>query len=247
MKNIFLKYSISPAAYHGGKLNGVDCQEVMKQAKPLFSDIISLLLSVSHPDRCTDDVITSNCARFRDICVTLDTISSKMRIKNGLPTQEDFTILQHVFSNVDCAWMQNGLSYTPKIHRMLCHAFQQMQRLNGFGDLLEDDLEHLHQISKTISDSTCRIKSKVQQALTHSKLEAKYNNKDIKSAISKSQTLGQRAFKKRTSDAISKGIIQKRERDASRMKTLDVLEEKKHPKIVSYYEMEKSRLLSTDS
>ena len=28
MKNIFLKYSISPAAYHGGKLNGVDWRQI---------------------------------------------------------------------------------------------------------------------------------------------------------------------------------------------------------------------------
>ena len=130
---------------------------------------------------------------------------------------------------------------------MLCHAFPQMQRLNGFGDLLEDDLKHLHLISKTISDSTSRMKRKEQQALTHSKLEAKFNNKDIKSAISKSQEQGKRTFKKRTFDAVAKSIIQKEERDASRMKTLDVLEERKHPKILSYYEMEKKRLLSTDA
>ncbi len=122
-----------------------------------------------------------------------------------------------------------------------------MQRLNGFGDLLEDDLEHLHQISKTISDSTSCIKSKEQQALTHSKMEAKFNNKDIKSSISKSQEQGKRTFKKCTFDALARSTIQKEERDASHMKTLDVLEEKKQPKIVSYYEMEKSRLLSTDS
>jgi hypothetical protein len=33
----------------------------------------------------------------------------------------------------------------PKIHGMLGHAYTQMEQLGGFGDLLEDDLEHLHQ------------------------------------------------------------------------------------------------------
>jgi hypothetical protein len=64
IENIFLNYSISPTAYHGGKLNEVDYQEVIKQVKPLFANIILLLLSVSHPDRCTEDVITSNCEHF---------------------------------------------------------------------------------------------------------------------------------------------------------------------------------------
>ncbi len=99
--------------------------------------------------------------------------------------------------------------------------------------------------SKAINDSTCRIKSKVQQAMTHSKLEAKFKNKDIKSAISKSQALGQQTFKKCPSNATSKGII-KRQRDARCMETLDALEERKHSKILSYYDLEKNRLLSTD-
>ncbi len=39
IENIFLSYNIAPAAYHGGKLNGVDCCKVMKLAHSLFSDI----------------------------------------------------------------------------------------------------------------------------------------------------------------------------------------------------------------
>ncbi len=53
MENIFLQYKISPAKYHGGKLNGVDCCEVMSQAKSLFFSIKTLLLSISHPNRCS--------------------------------------------------------------------------------------------------------------------------------------------------------------------------------------------------
>jgi hypothetical protein len=33
---LFEKYNISPAAYHGGKLNKVDCREVMGKASELF-------------------------------------------------------------------------------------------------------------------------------------------------------------------------------------------------------------------
>jgi hypothetical protein len=29
---LFEEYNITPAAYHGGKLNGVDCREVMGKA-----------------------------------------------------------------------------------------------------------------------------------------------------------------------------------------------------------------------
>jgi hypothetical protein len=40
----------------------------------------------------------------------------------------------------------------PKIHGVLAHAVEQVERINGIGDLLEDDLEHVHQMSKKIAD-----------------------------------------------------------------------------------------------
>jgi hypothetical protein len=42
--------------------------------------------------------------------------------------------------NLDFFWRQAGISFTPQMHGILCHAFQQMKQLGGFGDLLEDDL-----------------------------------------------------------------------------------------------------------
>jgi len=64
-----------------------------------------------------------------------------------------------------------GLSFTPKIHGVLAHASDQVELIGGIGDLLEDDLEHLHQMSQKISYRTGRIKNAVQQALSHSKME----------------------------------------------------------------------------
>ncbi len=69
---------------------------------------------------------------------------------------------------------------------MLSHAFEQWNRISGFGELLEDDLEHLHQISKSISDHTSRIKCKEMQAIVYSKLEHNLNIQEIKTAITKS-------------------------------------------------------------
>jgi hypothetical protein len=36
MENILLKYEISPARYHGGKLNEVDCRELIYKAVTIF-------------------------------------------------------------------------------------------------------------------------------------------------------------------------------------------------------------------
>jgi hypothetical protein len=81
IENIFLDYEISPAKYHGGKFNGVDCREVMTKAKLLFHDMKTLLLSIYNPNRCSDDTIIQCCNILQDILVTMDLICSKIRIK----------------------------------------------------------------------------------------------------------------------------------------------------------------------
>jgi hypothetical protein len=90
-----LNYSISPAAYHGEKLNGVDCREVMAKAASLFNDIQQLLLLARHPEWSSEDIAKSrrtieNVIKVHNnICTTLDTISSKLLMKQGTPLPTD--------------------------------------------------------------------------------------------------------------------------------------------------------------
>jgi hypothetical protein len=48
MESILSHYEIRPARYHGGKLNGVDCQEFMLKAKAIITEIQEMLLSIDH-------------------------------------------------------------------------------------------------------------------------------------------------------------------------------------------------------
>jgi len=243
MENIFLQYEISPAKYHGGKLNGVDCREVMTKAKVLFRDIKSLLLSISHPNRCSDDTIIQRCNIFQDILVTMDLICSKIRIKRGELKGSDVAEVKRAKESLDYLWSSAGLSFTPKIHGVLAHAVEQVERLNGIGDLLEDDLEHLHQMSKKIADRTSRIKVKDQQARSHSQMEAKLNNSNIIMQMEKSQAESKRVFKRRRVDAAERAANAKKERDESRLETITSVEEKPYSRMVSLYESEKESLL----
>jgi hypothetical protein len=43
--NIFKEYLILPMVYHGGKLDGTDCLELIHPAKPIFLPIETQLLS----------------------------------------------------------------------------------------------------------------------------------------------------------------------------------------------------------
>jgi hypothetical protein len=62
-----------------------------------------------------------------------------MRMKHGAPTESDNEILECSLMNLDILWRQAGISFTPKIYGILCHAFQHMKWLNDFGGIFEDD------------------------------------------------------------------------------------------------------------
>ncbi len=74
---------------------------------------------------------------------------------------------------------------------------EQVERLKGIGDVVEDDddLEHLHQMSKKIIDQTSRIKNLDQQARCHSEMEAKLHNTEIITRKQKSQAKSKRVYK----------------------------------------------------
>jgi hypothetical protein len=167
IENILLQFNISAAAYHGGKLNGVDCRELIRLAKQIFPLFEANLLATTHPDRCNDDVIIQTCRVHCDICVTLDLISSKIRLKNQVPEQLDYLTLEAALKNLDYLWKIAGLNYTPKVHSVLAHTMDQMKELEGIGDMLEDDVEHIHQIAACIESRNSRMKNKTQQDFVH--------------------------------------------------------------------------------
>ena len=86
-----------------------------------------------------------------------------------------------------------------------------------------------------------KIKSKIQQAESHSKMEAKLNNKEIKAVTNKGKLESKREFKKRRVDGIARGLQAKVERDHSRLETLSVMEEKPYARIISFYENERAK------
>jgi hypothetical protein len=77
----------------------------------------------------------------------LDLISSKIHLKNQVPEEDDYATLEKALNNLDYLWKVARLSYTPKVHSVLVHALDQMKEFQGIGDMLEDDVEHIHQIA----------------------------------------------------------------------------------------------------
>ena len=195
-ENILLEFGIMAAAYHGGKLNGVDCRELIKLEKTIYECFKACLLSLSHLSMCNDNIIEQACDLHRDICVTLDSLTSKFRMKNGEPQESDYATAKKNLTNLPYLWTQAKLSFTPKIHGLLSRAVKQMRRFQGIGDTLEDDVERIHQISAKNESRISRTKNKGQQAHVHSKMEAIQYCNLVKGIIEESQLSSKRIFKK---------------------------------------------------
>lgn len=86
-------------------------------------------------------------------------------MKQGTLQPSDHETLQCAIANLDLLWATAGISYMPKIHSMLTHAFD-WQRLGRLSELLEHKLNHLHQISKSISYRTSWIKARKSRPLS---------------------------------------------------------------------------------
>ncbi len=98
---------------------------------------------------------------------------------------------------------------------------------------------------KRISNHTSRMRNKTQRAFSHSKIEAKLNNKEICASTSAVELDAKRTFKKQKTDTSARWKDAKLERENNRMTSLQTIEQKQHIKMVSFYDDEKGRILSS--
>jgi hypothetical protein len=88
--------------------------------------------------------------------------------------------------------------------------------LVGFGDTLEDDVEHMHQISAQIEARVSQMKDKDRQVFVHSKMEAIQFNAAVTKRIQEQKTIAARNFKKRNLELCpsTRAVKMKKERDS---------------------------------
>ena len=167
---------------------------------PIFSRFQTQLLSVTHSGRCSDDMIVNACNLHCDICSMLDYLASKLRMKCGEPTKDDCQVVEKCLAKIHELWVLARLNFTPKMDSMLNHGLEHMRRFGGIGDTIEDDVEHLHQMSARIESRVSRMKNKGQQAFVHSKIEVVQNCAAVKQHIEDSKMAAKRVIINRNQD-----------------------------------------------
>jgi esterase/lipase len=126
-----------------------------------------------------------------------------------------------------------------------------MSRFNGIGDMLEDDVEHIHQKAAKIESRIGRMKNKEHQAIIHSRLEALQNSREIREAMESSISASKRNFKKCNLEhsAEKRKVKAKIERDSNRMASLSIIiASKPHETVpLSNYDKHKNEFLRNNS
>jgi hypothetical protein len=97
------------------------------KAESLFYDNECLPLLISHPNRCSDEIIIQRCDIFQDILVTMALICSNIQIRRGEPKENDILELKRAQLSLDYLWSAAGLKFSPKIHGVLSHAVEQVE------------------------------------------------------------------------------------------------------------------------
>jgi len=169
--------------------------------------------------------IRFECALHRNICLSLDTICSKLRLKHGEPKLQDYTALQQEMVNPYYLWSKASNNYTAKIHAYLKHVIDQMRRFNGTGDMLEDDIKYIHQKAAKIESRKRNIK-----LLSISDWRPLQRSREIKEAMEPSITASKRNFKKQNLEhsAAKKKVKANIQRYNNRIVTLSHIASKPH-------------------
>ena len=102
---------------------------------------------------------------MKRLLVELDIAFSILRMPFGTPKEEHFTMLEEAaLVQIEKLWNELGISHTPKVHALMRHALDQMKRVGGFGDMLEDHVEKSHQDMDKFHQRVATLRSFVRDA-----------------------------------------------------------------------------------
>ena len=226
-KIVVQKYKLRRAAYHGGKFNGVHARTIFGRGDDFMKDINDYLNTCDHDTKRADkEEIDRLCDLLKRLLRQLNIVFATLRMPHGTPTDNDFSNLDEAIKETAKLWEELGLSYTPMFHLLHIHALSLMRKYNGFGEMLEDDLEKSHQDMDRIHRRTASLGSAKLRAQTISRKEHVKNVHDVQVELR-----GVLSRSKRNMSVPSKAYGRKKSARVARMekRVIDLETEKKKP------------------
>ena len=128
-----------------------------------------------------------------------------MRIHKVDPDPDFCDVTQKMIDRAMALHRKMGLSVTPKAHGMEHHAVPQMRRVQGgIGKLMENWVEHYHQVGYRYDVSFCRAGSLQNQAGIRSRMESRACHPHVRMAKKLVDERYKNSRRKRKSSLIKK-------------------------------------------
>ena len=156
---ILEEYNIKKQNFHGGAMNGVCSRRLLDNVDPIFDKIRKLMSdkldqkkSLTQEKR---DLLTKTLEDFYLLFEIMDVVFAKLRILD--PTPDEIESMEVAIGMLEQVWRKLQLSITPKCHIMFDHIIDQVKEHNGIADLVEDYVEHAHQLGKQLDHLVARM------------------------------------------------------------------------------------------
>ena len=142
MEQLLESFTVSNAAYHGGKFNGVCCQRLVANAKVISDGLQKILLS-KKDESCETDEIQSKIDALEALLGLIDAAFAYLNIDH--PTEDEKKKARESVDALSHYWRSVGLSVTLKAHVMEKHVSELNDKW-GIGEKEESFIEQGHQI-----------------------------------------------------------------------------------------------------
>ena len=155
IRNQLTKFGLYFENYHGGTLNGNNCQILCQKAREMMNECKEICkkrletqtrngtLQLYSPTVTECDVTFEKLTKVLEIA---DVVFSGCNLI--APTEEEISELEESIEYLEECWYDAGLSETPKAHLVFRHLIWDITQYKGLGDKQEQELERRHQLQK---------------------------------------------------------------------------------------------------
>lgn len=187
---IFPKFNVEFSKYHGGDMEGPSIRRVMQNGTKLFGEIETYLIEViaeragdaerlsAASNDPTKTIVELTAEQVRTACqdhgrcaLLLDSVFSKFNTKRGCVTPTLIANLRKELLVLMNEWERLGLSETPKLHILINHGPEQLERTGGFAHMAEDAIERFHQERTRDESRLMRLRNETMAKNVQAKIQ----------------------------------------------------------------------------
>eukprot|EP00984_Skeletonema_dohrnii_P027892 scaffold17602_cov77-Skeletonema_dohrnii-CCMP3373.AAC.2 len=212
---ILEKYGICRSAYHGGKINGVDVQILMRYAPDIMNDVKDFLLA--QDSTYGEEAIALLCEDCVEYLVLWDAAFAAVHVDN--PDQAACDKAQLYIDLAMFKHRQLKFRVTPKTHGMEKHVVSQMLRMKILSKLIEHWVEHYHQIGSRYDLKWINQSNELKRAVIRARREFTASHPEV---LKRKEIIMESLRKRKTPDAtVAAAVERKRIKTELRAKYVD--------------------------